>query len=138
MLEIQYSYSGAVKVVLLAEADVINYFYIKTVCKRLGVEVLVARNPNEAINLIQQFPEINLMFFDLTRMIINHIACIKIIKSIRKDLHIVATNAYPLSIDIEKSKKEGFDEILSQPVKMETLISTINKYLNMASEERRS
>jgi CheY-like chemotaxis protein len=137
-MEIKYSYAGSVKVVLLSEADYINYFYIKTVLKRFGAEVLVARNQNEAINLIHQFPEISLMFYDLTMMINDHIACIKIIRSIRKDLPIVATNAYPLSIDIEKSITEGFDEILSQPVKKETLISTLNKYLNMAPAERKN
>jgi PAS domain S-box-containing protein len=129
--ETQLSDSNTRKTILVAEDEIHNSFFIKTVLKRLGLKVIEARNGSEAVNLIRNVPEISLVLMDIKMPVMDGITATNLIKSIRNNLPVIATTAYAYSNDKEESNAAGFDDFLTKPISKETIISTVGKYLNI-------
>jgi PAS domain S-box-containing protein len=118
--------------VLLAEDEANSLYYLKTILKSVGVNVFEARNGGEAVTLCRKNPEISLVLMDLQMPVMDGITATLIIKSIRTNLPVIATTAYAFNSDKEKCIAAGFDDFLSKPIKKETLIYTMSKYLNIS------
>ena len=51
------------------------------------------------------------------------------IKSMSKNVPVIAQTAYALSEEKEKSKEAGCDDYIAKPIGYEDLLTTINKYV---------
>ncbi|CUR30620.1 Multi-sensor hybrid histidine kinase (fragment) [Planktothrix tepida PCC 9214] len=119
-------------VILLAEDHEANVITISRYLKAKGYQVILAKNGQEAINLVKsQSPDLILM--DIQMPIMNGLEAIK---QIREDsdhrlatLPIIALTALATTKDQEKCLEAGANDYLAKPVKLSQLTSTIQEIL---------
>ncbi|WP_254175084.1 response regulator [Planktothrix pseudagardhii] len=119
-------------VILLAEDNEANIITISRYLKAKGYQVILAKNGQEAINLVKsQSPDLILM--DIQMPIMNGLEAIK---QIREDsdhrlatLPIIALTALATTKDQEKCLEAGANDYLAKPVKLSQLTSTIQEIL---------
>jgi len=118
--------------VLVAEDNSINQKLIKNVLNGFGVEVTLAGNGEEAVNLRMQ-NEFDMIFMDIQMPVLGGIeATHKILeyeeKNRKHHIPIVALTANALSGDREKYIDEGMDNYLSKPIDLERLNILLQEY----------
>ncbi len=117
---------------LVAEDNNINQKLIKNVLNGFGVEVTLANNGEEALNLRMQ-NEYDMIFMDIQMPVMGGIeATGKIIefeeKQRKHHIPIVALTANALAGDREKYINAGMDNYLSKPIELEQLNNLIQEY----------
>jgi len=115
--------------ILITDDDDISSFFHKTILKRASYKYMIARNGLEAIESCQKNPEISLVLMDLKMPIMDGLEATKKIKEIRKNLPIIGVSAYAMTGDKEKAIAAGCDDYITKPLRSETLLSVIKKYL---------
>jgi len=109
--------------VLVAEDEEINFLYLETVLTNLSVEckLIHAKNGEEAVNICEKLPDIDLVLMDLKMPVMNGFIATEKIKKIRPDLMIVIQSAYSASIDRKRAVQVGCDDFLTKPISKEAL-----------------
>ena len=115
-------------VVLIAEDDLYNDFYMNIILKSLASVVFRAANGKEAVEMCQLHPEISLVLMDLKMPVMDGLEATRQIKSFRKELPVIAITAYAFSRDKKKALEAGCDDFLSKPVSKEELLETFKKF----------
>jgi len=118
--------------VLVAEDNTINQKLIKNVLNGFGIDVTLASNGEEALNL-RMHNEYDMIFMDIQMPVLGGIeATHKIIefeeKNRKHHIPIVALTANALSGDREKYMEEGMDNYLSKPIDLERLNILLQEY----------
>jgi len=117
---------------LVAEDNSINQKLIKNVLNGFGVEVTLANNGEEAVDL-RTLNEYDIIFMDIQMPVLGGIeATEKILdfeeKNRKHHVPIVALTANALEGDREKYIKAGMDNYLSKPIELEQLNVLIQEY----------
>jgi signal transduction histidine kinase len=117
------------KTMLLAEDEEVNSFYIETVLKSTGINIITAQNGLEAVEECKRNNDISLILMDIKMPEMDGLTATRIIKSFKKDLPIIATTAFALSSDKERCIEAGCNDYLSKPIRKEQLLIMMNKYI---------
>ncbi|MCX6278579.1 MAG: PAS domain-containing protein [Bacteroidetes bacterium] len=115
-------------VILIAEDDESNLFYLEIILKKKSVSVLSAINGKEAVDKCREHPEISLVLMDIKMPVMDGLQATREIKSFRKDLPIVACTAFALSGDTKMARDAGCDDYLPKPVNKQKLLDQLKKY----------
>ena len=118
--------------VLVAEDDAFNQKIIKQVLKRLGVSIIVlANNGSEALSALEQ-DDYDVVLMDLHMPIMNgYEASTEIRKNPRyAQLPVIALSASVTEEDRQRSLAAGMNDFISKPINVNTLLSTVQKWLN--------
>ncbi|RRS30300.1 MAG: hypothetical protein P794_07565 [Epsilonproteobacteria bacterium (ex Lamellibrachia satsuma)] len=118
--------------ILVAEDNAINQKLIKNVLNGFGVEVSIANNGEEAVNLRMQH-EYDMILMDIQMPVMGGIdATGKILeyeeKQRKRHVPIVALTANALEGDREKYINAGMDDYLSKPIELEKLNVLLQEY----------
>ncbi len=117
--------------ILLVEDNKTNQAVIIGLLEDLNIDIDIANNGQEAIELYQiNSNKYKLIFMDIQMPIIDGISATKIIREIDKNIPIVALTANVMKDDIENIKFAGMNEYLSKPIEVEKLYKTLLKYLS--------
>ncbi len=117
--------------ILLAEDNPLNQTLAIELLKSKGVEVYLANNGKEAIDLLTSKPNyFDVVLMDLQMPILDgYEATIEIKKSaLYKDLPIIAMTAHVMNDEIAKCKEIGIQEYISKPIKPDLLYNILLKY----------
>ena len=115
------------KVVLVADDIDINYKLIEEILSPTKAKVLWAKDGKEAVDLCLNNDNIDLVLMDIKMPGMNGFEATQKIKEHNSELKIIGQTAYAHDNDREKCLNAGFDNYISKPIKIETLLSTINK-----------
>jgi len=118
------------KTILLAEDEEINSYYIQSVLKPLGMNIVTAITGLEAVEHCEKNEDISLVLMDIKMPVMDGITATRIIKSSRQNLPIIATTAYASSSDKDKCLEAGCTDYLAKPIKKDQLISMIMRYIS--------
>jgi PAS domain S-box-containing protein len=121
--------------ILIAEDEATSDFYLTEILKTECQQILHAANGAEAVEACRKNPGIDLVLMDIKMPIINGYDASRMIKSINKDIVIVAQTAYALSGDREKALEAGCNDYISKPVKKDLLFSILRPYLTKKTNE---
>ncbi len=113
------------KTILIAENELNNYYYIKEILSDTSVKILHAWNGEEAVNLVKENPAIDLVLMDIKMPVMDGNDAMKLIKLHNPDIPVIAITAYAMSDDREKALKEGFDDYISKPIRINTFMEKI-------------
>jgi CheY-like chemotaxis protein len=116
--------------VLIAEDDRISFEYLKEVVKGLDVEVLLAKNGKEAINICLNDPDIDIVFMDIKMPEMDGRTATRDIKAIRPDLPVIAQTAYAFNDERDTILHEGFDAYLAKPIQRNDILDILKKFIN--------
>jgi PAS domain S-box-containing protein len=116
------------KTVLVAEDEVYNFLYIEELLIDMDIQLIHAKDGQEAVDIFKANPTINLILMDIKMPVMDGYEAAKIIKDIKPDLPIVAQTAYGL--EHERAKYQGiFDDYLIKPISLIALVEKVRKYI---------
>ena len=118
--------------VLLVDDDFRNIFALSSALERRGMRVLTATTGREAIELIEQTPELAIVLMDIMMPEMDGYQTIETIRgnSAYRRLPIIALTAKAMKGDREKCLEAGASDYLAKPVNTEQLLSTLRIWLH--------
>ncbi|MCD6111683.1 MAG: response regulator [Bacteroidales bacterium] len=124
----EQKYNWENKTIIIAEDVESNYQYLKAALTKTKINILWAKDGEEAINLFKN-NKINMILMDIQMPVLNGLLATKAIKKIDKNVPIVAVTAYAMAGDREKSLAAGCDDYAAKPIRLNVLYSLIEKHL---------
>jgi CheY-like chemotaxis protein/HPt (histidine-containing phosphotransfer) domain-containing protein len=127
----QAKFSGRI---LVAEDARTNQILIKSLLKRLDLQVTIAEDGNEAVQqaLTEQY---DLIFMDIEMPNMNGYEATKAIRKEGLKTPIIALTAYAMKGDDEKCFAAGCDDYISKPIEHNKLLQTLSKYLSEGNRD---
>ena len=110
---------------LIAEDDSGNMFFISHLLRTRFKKLFLASDGLEAIQLLQENPEIQLVLMDLKMPKLDGYKATTEIKKLNKDIKVLAITAFGMSGDEQLALDAGCDDYLSKPFKNEHLFEKI-------------
>jgi CheY-like chemotaxis protein len=116
----------------VVDDDMRNIFALATVLDEQGMHVVSASNGRDAIKLVQEDAEIDVVLMDIMMPEMDGITTIKEIRKLPRgvDLPIVAVTAKAMKGDREKCIQAGAWDYLSKPVDRLHLLSVLRGWLH--------
>ncbi|MFV0365060.1 MAG: response regulator [Mangrovibacterium sp.] len=118
--------------ILVAEDVESNYLYLKAVLKKMNANIIWVKNGQEAIDMVDENPNIDLILMDMLMPNVNGFEATATIKMTHPEIKIVAQTAFAMHEDREKALACGCDAYLAKPIRAEDLLQmvrmqTVNK-----------
>ncbi len=120
-----YDFSG--KTILIAEDDKLELAMIGSLLKSSRVNILEAVNGEEAVEIFNKHPEIEMVLMDLKMPVLDGYEATRHIKSVKPELPVMALTANYQEKD--KAMGAGCDEVITKPVEPDLLLCYLAKYL---------
>lgn len=126
----QTSKMNSQKTVLVAEDEEINYLYIEELLLHLdNINIIRAINGKEVIELVEKYPEIDLVLMDIKMPLMNGYDATKAIKKSNPNIPIIAQTAYAMPGDEQLALDAGCDAYIKKPIQKDRLIGVVNSFL---------
>ena len=113
--------------VLIAEDNLPNFLYLKSLFSKYNYQILHALNGAEALKLFNKNKTIDLILMDLKMPVMDGLKTTREIRKIDKNIPIIALTAFAMEDDREKAIEAGCNDYISKPVSNEKLIEIIHK-----------
>jgi CheY-like chemotaxis protein len=119
------------KTVLIVDDDIRNIFALASVLERQNMEIASAETGHDAIRILKELPEIDIVLMDIMMPEMDGIATMKEIRKLPqfKSLPIIAVTAKAMKGDREKCIEAGAWDYLSKPVDTEQMLSLMRTWL---------
>ena len=119
---------------LIVEDEDDSYFYLERILRGSGLTLIRAADGVEAVESFASNKQIELVLMDIKLPKMDGYQVLKHIKSMNKEIPVVAQTAFALSGDLKKMWQAGFDEILPKPISKNDLINVINDLFQTRNE----
>ena len=116
---------GNNELIIIAEDDDINYYYLSRLFANTKFKILRAFNGKEAIELVEQNPDVKLVLMDIKMPIMNGYEAARHIQKKYAHIPIIAQTAYALTEDETKINDAGFQGYIRKPIKRDALFSIL-------------
>ncbi|MFW5721335.1 MAG: response regulator, partial [Bacteroidota bacterium] len=114
--------------VLAAEDDEFNYLLLEELLSAKGINIIRAKNGQEAIDIYKKDNKINMILMDIKMPVLDGYEAAKEIKKFNPVIPIIAQSAYAMEHEIKKFS-HTFDDYITKPIKEEELMMKIKKWL---------
>lgn len=121
---------GNKPLILVAEDEFTNFYYIDEILTDNDFLTLHAKNGQEAVELFYQYPGISLVLMDIKMPVMNGYEAVAILKKIKPGIPVIALTAFAMQEDIDKCFANGFDDFISKPMNQDNLLKAIANRLN--------
>lgn len=118
------------KTVLIAEDADDNYFLLTAILKKTKLNLIRAKNGQEAIDICKETKDLDAVLMDLSMPVMNGLEATTAIKVFRSELPIIAQTAYAMEADREKTFQAGCDDYISKPIRRKVLLELLDKYIH--------
>ncbi|WP_398455462.1 response regulator [Sphingobacterium thalpophilum] len=120
------------KTVLLADDDMRNIFALSTVFEGYEINVEIANNGQEALDILERNEHIDLVLMDIMMPVMDGYEAIENIRANKRfaNLPIIAVTAKAMKGDREKTIAVGANDYISKPVDVDKLISLMRVWLS--------
>jgi CheY-like chemotaxis protein len=119
------------KKILIVEDDFSSKLYLNKILEKSGAILFNAGDGKEALDLIMQNSDIDLILMDIQLPVLDGYTCTKIIRESGKNMVIIAQTAYGLSGDKDRMISLGFNDYLIKPISQKQLIDKITDHLRL-------
>ena len=127
--------------VLVAEDNINNQKLIEVLLKRLGLNITIVSDGQEALSLYK-LEKFDLILMDINMPVMDGMRATKEIGVLMQNgsykVPIVALTANSIVGDKEKYLSQGMDDYLSKPIEFDKLVAILDKYLNNYSSNENS
>lgn len=114
--------------ILIADDEETNRLLLEQILNKLGLDVVVVTDGQQALEACYQNHLISLVLMDLKMPVMDGFEATKKIKVFRPDLPVIALTAFALSGDEERALAAGCDDYLTKPLKRNLLIGKLTQY----------
>ena len=116
-------------VILIAEDEVLNYKLLETLIKRTSAKVVWAKDGLQAVEIITQRNDIDLVFMDIKMPKMNGYEATRKIKELKPQIPVIAQTAFAFANEKASIMKSGCDHYLKKPIQKNEIYKVLNKYL---------
>jgi hypothetical protein len=106
--------------------------YLNRILVDTGINLVTARSGPEAISIIEQIPDIDVVLLDMQMPEMNGIEVTREIRKIRKDLPIIAQTAFIFENDKDIILEAGCDACLIKPIRKEHLLAVLSGFIKLS------
>jgi CheY-like chemotaxis protein/methyl-accepting chemotaxis protein len=119
------------KTILMVDDDMRNVFALSSVLEEKGMHILVGENGKEALELLEQHPEIDIVLMDIMMPEMDGYEAIGYMRKQpkSKNLPIIALTAKAMKGDRQRCIDAGASDYLSKPVDTNKLLSLLRVWL---------
>lgn len=114
--------------ILVVEDDTYNAAYINEVLYDPNLHIINANTGNDAVKIATE-QSLDLVLMDIGLPDISGYEATRLIKQLKPGLVVIAQTAFASSDDKKKALESGCNDYISKPLKSESFISLIHKYL---------
>ncbi|HKS65365.1 MAG TPA: response regulator, partial [Xanthobacteraceae bacterium] len=120
------------RTVLLVDDDARNIFALSSVLERRGMRVLTATTGKEAVEIVENTPELAIVLMDIMMPEMDGYQTMRVIREQPeyRRLPIIALTAKAMKGDREKCLEAGASDYLAKPVNTEQLLSALRMWLH--------
>lgn len=122
-------YDWSKKSILIADDELHNFIILEKAMKKTGIKIFHAENGEQAVKLFKENPNISIILMDIRMPEMGGLEATKFIRSINRDIPIIAFTAFALSDDEAIALEFGCDDYISKPVRPDYLLKKINEHL---------
>ncbi|MGE0089013.1 MAG: PAS domain S-box protein [Bacteroidales bacterium] len=115
------------KVVLVAEDLPINYTFIEEALIPTKAKIIWAKDGKQAVEMCMQNDQIDLVLMDIKMPVMDGFEAARIIKQHNKNLKIIGQTAYVHNNEEKQCSDAGFDNYISKPITIESLLHAISQ-----------
>ena len=124
----QVTFSG--KRLLLVDDDVRNIYAMSSILEDLGLEIEVAKNGQQAIEVLTRDTQIDIVLMDMMMPVMDGYQAVTQLKyECNFQKPIIALTAHAMKGDREKCLAAGADDYLAKPVTQSEIINMLSKWL---------
>lgn len=116
------------KKILIVEDDHSSRFYLNQILEKTGMIIMNAANGLAAVDLVSKNPDIDLVLMDIQLPLMDGYEAAPKIKSIKKDIVLIAQTAFGLLDDRDKILASGFDDYLIKPIFKKNLLAKLTTW----------
>ncbi len=116
--------------ILIAEDDRVCSLVLQMYLRSDNITIMSAVNGQEAVELVKEHPEINLVLIDIKMPVMNGFDATRLIKKLRPELPVIAQTAFTSKEDRKKAEKAGCDCVILKPINKKELLELIPELLN--------
>jgi signal transduction histidine kinase/DNA-binding response OmpR family regulator/CHASE3 domain sensor protein len=119
------------RTILLAEDDVRNIFALSHVLEPLGAQLQIARNGREALEALENGPEVHLILMDIMMPEMDGLTAMGEIRRNPRFAHlpIIALTAKAMANDRTRCLEAGADDYVSKPIDVDKLVALCRVWL---------
>ncbi|HNW57527.1 MAG TPA: response regulator [Bacteroidales bacterium] len=103
--------------------------YLSRILIDTGVSILTAKTGFEAIEIVKNTPDVDVILLDMQMPEMNGIDTAKEIRKIRKDIPVIAQTAFIFEDDRDIILEAGCDACLLKPIKKEHLLTVMSSFV---------
>jgi PAS domain S-box-containing protein len=130
--DVKQKESKTTKSILVAEDDEINFFYLKALLKQnTSADIIHASNGREAIEKFKETTDIELVLMDIKMPVMDGLEATRQIKTINRDVPVIAITAYAMTGDENKALEAGCDGYLTKPINKKMLLEKIAEFISI-------
>jgi len=118
------------KTILVVDDTDSNYLFIEGVLARTRATLLWAKDGLDAIQLFKHNENIDLVLMDIQMPFLNGYETTKELKSIRREIPVIAQTAYAMDGEDEKCFAAGCDSYISNPCQPNELLKEIDRFFS--------
>jgi len=118
------------KTILVAEDERSNFILIKKILEGVGLNIIWAKDGEEAVQLCKTNNEIDLVLMDINMPKLNGFEATMQIKVFKSKLPIIIQSSYAKEFENDELMRINFDGFLSKPFNRDELLEIIKEPLN--------
>lgn len=122
-----YNFIG--KTILIAEDEAVSRFLFEKALKKTRANLFFVKDGIEAIEMIQENEEIDLVLMDIRLPRLNGLEAAAKIKELIPEMPIIIQTAYAIQSTKEEAQRLGCDDFITKPIQIETLLAILHKHL---------
>lgn len=117
------------KTVLIAEDVNDNFLFLKTYLRKTKINVLWAKDGQEAIDMCLKDSSIDIVLMDIRMPNVDGYEATAEIKKTRPKMPVIAQTAYALNSDYQKVFDSGCDDYITKPILGSSLLDKMAVFL---------
>lgn len=115
--------------ILVVEDTKTNQMVIQLMLSRLGYNVTLANNGQEAIQLMSSNPDIDLIFMDISMPVMDGIEATRQLRKQQVSIPIIALTAHTMETDKEQCIIAGMNDFVLKPMRINDVSNMIEKHV---------
>lgn len=115
--------------ILVVEDTKTNQMVIKLLLNRMGYNVTIAENGQQAIDIVAKKPAFDLIFMDISMPVMDGIEATRMLRAKQISAPIIALTAHSMHSDHEVCLGAGMNDIILKPIRSKELQRITDRYL---------